>query len=83
MLRGGVGVGVGAGLVCDAGCGEVQRGEADDPVGGAVADELQAVVALAADAAALERREDALDAVATDQQGLALLIARGPSPARG
>jgi len=44
----------------------VQRGEADDPVGGAVADELEAVMALAADAAALKRREHGLDAPSPD-----------------
>jgi hypothetical protein len=56
VLRGRVRVGVGAGLVGDAGCGEVQRGEADDPVGRTVADELEAVVALAADTAAARAR---------------------------
>jgi hypothetical protein len=55
VFGGGVRVGVGAGLVRDASGRQVQRGEADDPVCRAVADELQPVVALAADAAALKR----------------------------
>lgn len=69
VRRGGVRVGVGAGLMRDAGGGEVQGGEADDPVGRAVADELEAVVALATDAATLKRRENALDAPSPDLKG--------------